>query len=114
LPIGEGTAFRGVIDLISMQAFEYDQTRKGRGRAIPIPDDLAEPARAAHEALVELVAEGKDELLEEFFSQGTLPEEHLVAALHEAIREDRIFPVLFASGGNNIGTDRLLDFFRVY
>ena len=63
---------------------------------------------------MELVAEGKDELMEEFFSEGTIPEEHLIAALHEAIREDRIFPVLYASGLRNVGTDHLLDFLKVY
>ena len=71
-------------------------------------------AKAAHEALVELVAEGKDELMEEFFREGTIPEEHLIAALHEAIREDRIFPVLYVSGLRNVGTDHLLDFLKVY
>jgi len=76
--------------------------------------ELVETAKSAHEALVELVAEGKDELMEEFFAEGTIPEEHLIAALHEAIREDRIFPVLFTSGLANIGTDRLLDFLKVY
>ncbi len=114
LPIGAGAGFRGVVDLVSMQAFEYSSDSNGHGRAIPIPGDLADQAQSAHEALVELVAEGKDELLEEFFSQGTLPQDHLIAALHEAIREDRIFPVLFASGLNNIGTDRLLNFFETY
>ncbi|HTJ31274.1 MAG TPA: EF-Tu/IF-2/RF-3 family GTPase, partial [Acidobacteriaceae bacterium] len=38
----------------------------------------------------------------------------LITALHEAIREDRIFPVLFASGEANVGTDHLLDFLKVY
>ncbi len=114
LPIGVGHAFRGVVDLISMQAFEYVADSKGRGRAIPIPEDLRQEAQAAHEALVEVVAEGKDELMEEFFNEGTLPEEHLTVALHEAIREDRIFPVLFSSGLHAMGTDRLLDFFRLY
>ena len=71
-------------------------------------------AKAAHEALIELVAEGKDELMEEFFAVGTIPEEHLVGALHEAIREDRIFPVLYVSGLRNVGTDHLLDFLKVY
>ncbi len=61
-----------------------------------------------------LVAEGKDELMEEFFNEGTIPEEHLIAALHEAIREDRIFPVLYVSGLRNVGTDHLLDFLKVY
>jgi elongation factor G len=71
-------------------------------------------ARTAHEALVELVAEGNDELLEEFFAEGTIPEQHLITALHEAIREDRIFPVLFVSGETNVATDHLLDFLKVY
>jgi len=40
---------------------------------------------------VELVAEGNDALLEEFFEKGTIPEEDLIPALHNAIREDKIF-----------------------
>jgi elongation factor G len=52
--------------------------------------------------------------MEEFFREGTIPEEHLIGALHEAIREDRIFPVLYASGLRNVGTDHLLDFLKVY
>jgi len=56
---------------------------------------------------VELVAEGKDALMEEFFEKGTIPEEDLIPALHEAIREDRIFPVLFASGLGNVAADEV-------
>ena len=52
--------------------------------------------------------------MEEFFAEGTIPEQHLITALHEAIREDRIFPVLFASGRTNVATDHLLDFLKVY
>ncbi len=52
--------------------------------------------------------------MEEFFREGTIPEHHLITALHEAIREDRIFPVLYASGLRNVGTDHLLDFLKVY
>src|SRR6185437_13630960 len=86
----------------------------GHGTSGKIPEPIAADAKAAHEALVELVAEGKDELMEEFFREGTIPEHHLIAALHEAIREDRIFPVLYASGLKNVGTDHLLDFLKVY
>ena len=114
LPIGTGSAFAGIVDLVSMQAFLYPSGSNGRGKPAEIPAEMLEAATQAHEALVELVAEGKDELMEEFFAQGTIPEEHLIAALHEAIREDRIFPVLFASGQANIGTDRLLEFLRIY
>ena len=52
--------------------------------------------------------------MEEFFREGTIPEQHLIVALHEAIREDRIFPVLYVSGLRNVGTDHLLDFLKVY
>jgi elongation factor G len=78
-----------------MEAFYYTPGGDGRGKIGEIPASLAADAKARHEALVELVAEGKDELMEEYFEKGTIPEEHLIAALHEAIREDRIFPVLF-------------------
>jgi elongation factor G len=114
LPISDAQGFHGVVDLITMEAFFYTPGGDGRGKIGEIPNSLAADAKARHEALVELVAEGKDELMEEYFETGTLPEQHLITALHEAIREDRIFPVLFASGLANMATDHLLDFFKVY
>lgn len=114
LPIVDDKGFQGVVDLVTMQAFSYTLNGDGHGKIGDIPASLAEEAKAAHETLVELVAEGKDELMEEFFAEGTIPEQHLITALHEAIREDRVFPVLFASGGTNVATDHLLDFLKVY
>ena len=114
LPITGDKGFEGVLDLVTMQAFFYTPGGDGRGRTGDIPAHLAEPAQRAHETLVELVAEGKDELMEEYFREGTIPEEHLISALHEAIREDRIFPVLYASGLANVATDHLLDFLKAY
>jgi elongation factor G len=114
LPISDEKGFHGVVDLVTMEAFYYTPNGDGQGRIGEIPATLAHPAKAAHEALVELVAEGKDELMEEFFAQGTIPEQHLITALHEAIREDRIFPVLFVSGETNVAADHLLDFLKVY
>jgi elongation factor G len=115
LPISDAEGFHGVVDLVTMEAFYYTPGGDGRGKITgEIPNSIAAQAKAAHEALVELVAEGKDELMEEYFAQGTIPEQHLITALHEAIREDRIFPVLFSSGLANIATDHLLDFFKVY
>ena len=114
LPIVDANGFHGVVDLVTMEAFYYTPNGTGEGKIGEIPASLTAPAKAAHEALVELVAEGKDELMEEFFAEGTIPEQHLITALHEAIREDRIFPVLFASGETNIAMDHLLDFFKVY
>src|SRR6201996_7930157 len=115
LPISDAQGFHGVVDLVTMEAFHYTTNGDGRGKITgEIPASIAQQAKEAHEALVELVAEGKDELMEEFFAEGTIPEQHLITALHEAIREDRIFPVLFASGETNMATDHLLDFLKVY
>ena len=114
LPIVDDKGFHGVVDLVTMEAYLYTPDGDGRGTKGTIPHAMEPDAKAAHEALIELVAEGKDELMEEFFAMGTIPEEHLVGALHEAIREDRIFPVLYVSGLRNVGTDHLLDFLKVY
>ena len=115
LPISDAQGFHGVVDLVTMEAYTYTPGGDGRGKvSAEIPAALAADAKARHEALVELVAEGKDELMEEFFDKGTLTPEHLIAALHEAIREDRIFPVLFGSGLANMALDHLLDFIKVY
>ncbi|MGD0737775.1 MAG: elongation factor G [Terracidiphilus sp.] len=115
LPISDAQGFHGVVDLVTMEAYTYTPGGDGRGKVSnEIPASLAAEAKARHEALVELVAEGKDELMEEYFEKGTIPEEHLITALHEAIREDRIFPVLFSSGLANMALDHLLDFIKVY
>ena len=115
LPISDANGFQGIVDLVTMDAFYYTPNGDGHGKITgEIPATLAHSAKEAHEALVELVAEGKDDLIEEFFAEGTIPEQHLIAALHEAIREDRIFPVLFVSGETNVATDHLLDFIKVY
>ncbi len=110
LPIGSEKNLKGVVDLVTMKAYTYELGGNGKGKEGPIPADLEGAAKAAHEKLVEIIAEGKDELMAEFFDKGTIAEEHLIPALHEAIKDDRIFPVLFASGLGNIGTDHLMDF----
>ena len=115
LPISDAQGFHGVVDLVTMEAYTYTPGGDGHGKvSAEIPASLAADAKARHEALVELVAEGKDELMEEYFEKGTIPEDHLIAALHEAIREDRIFPVLFSSGLSNMALDHLLDFLKAY
>jgi elongation factor G len=114
LPIGGEKSLSGVVDLVRMKAYTYEMGGNGKGKEGPIPANMADVAKEAHERLVELVAEGKDELMEEFFEKGTIPEEDLVPALHEAIREDKLFPVLFTSGLGNIGVDELMDFIIDY
>ena len=114
LPIGSEKNLSGVVDLVRMKGYTYDLGGNGKGKEGDIPGNMADRAKTAHEALVEMIAEGNDALMEEFFDKGTISEEHLVPGLREAIRERRIIPVLFASGLGNIGSDRVLDFITDY
>jgi len=109
LPLGSEKDFRGVIDLVRMKAYAYTVDGDGKGKEMEIPAEYAEAAQQAHEELVEIVAEGKDDLMEEFFEKGTLPEEHIIQGIDEEMREMRIFPVLCMSGLHDIGSDWLLD-----
>ncbi|MGH9474796.1 MAG: elongation factor G [Terriglobales bacterium] len=110
LPVGAQRGFQGVVDLVAMGARLYTPGGNGKGRAAAIDAADDEAARLGHEALVELIAEGDDALMEEFFDQGTLSPAHLTAGLRAAIRGRRLVPMLITSGAQNIGVDALLDF----
>jgi elongation factor G len=110
IPIGSERDFKGVVDLIRMKAYTYTPDGDGKGVEAAIPAGLADAAQKAHEALVEMVAEGNDALMEEFFDKGTLEPEQIVEGLKSGVRDQRIFPVLCASGLRNIGSDLILNF----
>jgi elongation factor G len=109
LPMGKERDFTGVVDLVRMKAYTYTAGGDGKGKESDIPAEYAAAAQSAHEALVEMVAEGNDAYMEEFFESGTLKIEHLLDGLRGGIRELRIFPVMCASASQNIGTDLILD-----
>jgi elongation factor G len=110
LPIGSERGFRGVIDLVGMKAHVYTPGGDGKPKIEPIPQALEEDAKQAHERLVEMVAEGDDELMEEFFREGTIPVEDLIPGVRKAIVAEKIFPVLMVSSTQNVGTASLLTF----
>ena len=110
LPIGAERDFSGVVDLVSMKAYSYTPDGDGKGKEIPVPAGVQEQAEAAHNALVEMVAEANDKLMEEFFETGTLPTEHILSGLHEGVSGGSIYPVLCGSALRNIATDLVLDF----
>jgi elongation factor G len=114
LPIGSEKNLTGVVDLVRLKAYTYELGGNGKGKETEIPANMRAQVQESHEQLVELVAEGDDKLMEEFFEKGTIPEEDLIPALHNAIREDKIFPVIFSSGLGNVGADRVMDFIVDY
>jgi elongation factor G len=114
LPMGEEKNFRGVVDLVRMKACLYDSNGSGKAKEADIPADLQDAANKAHEALVEMVAEGNDQLMEEFFDKGTIPAEDLVPGLKQAIGEKRLYPVVVSAALPNIGSENLLNFIVDY
>jgi elongation factor G len=110
IPIGSERDFTGVVDLIRMKAYVYTPDGDGKGKEGEIPADLADAAQKAHDALVEMVAEGNDALMEEFFDKGSLSAEQIVEGVKLGVRAMRLFPVLCASALHNIGTDLILNF----
>lgn len=110
LPVGAERDFRGIIDLIEMKAYSYTPEGDGKGKEMPIPAELQEQAEQAHGALIEMIAEGKDDLMEKYFENGSLPAADILQGLHDAVKEDRIFPILCGSSLLNIGADLAMDF----
>jgi elongation factor G len=109
LPIGEEKSFKGVIDLVAMKGWTFTGDGSGKASEAPVPGELEPAAQAAREALIEMVAEADDSLMEKFFDAGTLTQEELLAGLKRGIAAGRVFPVLCASALSNIGMQPLLD-----
>jgi len=114
LPIGEERDFRGVIDLVAMKALTFANDDSGKMTEGAVPDAFADAAKSAREALIEMVAEADDALMEKFFEAGTLTQEALTAGLSRAVTAGKLFPVFCASGLRNVGLQPLADAVLAY
>ena len=105
LPIGEGTSFRGVVDVLTGKAF----IGAGKDRKeIPIPEDMAGLVEEALEACHEAAASTSEELMEKFFDEGKLSEEDMLRGLSTGIYEGSIVPVAPVSSLDGIGVRPLM------
>jgi len=109
LPIGEEKHFSGVVDLVAMKAYISANDGSGKVSEGAVPANMAEAANSAREALIEMVAEADEALMEKFFEAGTLTQEELVKGLATATRASKIFPLVCTSGLANIGAQALMD-----
>src|SRR5438093_2991000 len=114
LPIGEERSFRGVVDLVTKKAYTYQTDESGKFTEGPVPTDMASAVEAAREALIEMVAENDEKLMEKFFEAGTLTDEELVAGLRSATIAGKLFPLVCTSALLNIGVQPLLDAIVAY
>ncbi len=111
-PLGEGKDFSGVVDLIRMKAYAYAMDGNGKGTAGDIPADIAEEVEDARTQLIEAVAETDEDLMNEYFEEGSLPADKIVAGLKQAVAAGEVIPLLCGSALHNIAVDRLLDFLK--
>jgi elongation factor G len=109
MPIGEEKGFKGVVDLVAMKAYTWAGDGDAQFSETDVPASLSDAARSAREALIEMVAEADDALMERFFDAGTLTQEELVGGLRSAIAAGKIAPLVCTSAAANIGVQPLLD-----
>jgi elongation factor G len=109
LPIGEEKNFKGVVDLISKKAFIFQTDESGTFTESAVPGEMAAAVGAAREALIEMVAENDEKLMEKFFEAGTLTDDELVSGLRTATMAAKVFPLVCTSATLNIGVQQLLD-----
>ncbi len=109
LPIGAEDTFRGIIDLLNMEAdVYYDELGKDM-RVEPIPEDMLEKAQEYRAKLIEAVAETDDALLDKFFNDEEITVEELKVAIRKATIANQIVPVVCGTSYKNKGVQKLLD-----
>ncbi len=109
LPIGEERGFTGVVDLVTRKAYVYKEDESGSFREEAVPGDMTAAVEQAREALIEMVAESDEKLMEHFFEAGTLTDTELVDGLRSAAMAGKLFPLVCVSAVRNIGIPQLLD-----
>ncbi len=108
LPLGEGDACQGIVDLVGMKTF-IAPPEGGAAVEGPIPHALAVEAAAARMAVIEMVAETDEALLERFLDAGTLSDHDFITGLQRATATGALFPLVCTSGLRNVGVEPLLN-----
>jgi elongation factor G len=110
IPIGQEDAFRGVVDLVEMQAIVYKDDLGQEFETTEIPAELAEQAHEYHHQLIDTVSHFDDEVLEAYIEdESSVTAEMMKRALRAGTIADEITPVLLGSAFKNKGVQPLLD-----
>ncbi|MDX2272359.1 MAG: elongation factor G [Cyanobacteriota bacterium] len=109
LPIGAEDLFRGVVDLVTMQAYIYTNDQGTDIQVAEIPADMQEQAQEYRVKLIESVSETDDALLEKYFSGEELSIDEIRSALRKGTIAGQIVPMICGSAFKNKGVQFLLD-----
>ncbi len=109
LPIGKEDTFKGIIDLVEMDAdIYYDQLGKDM-RVEPIPEDMLDLANEYREKLLDAVSMFDDEIMEMYLEGKEIPTEKIRTAIRKATCAVKMVPVVCGSSYRNKGVQKLLD-----
>ena len=108
-PIGAEADFRGVIDLVTMKAYEYDGKQEEDAKEIEIPAELKAEAEKRRADLIDTVAEYDDEVMEKYLEGEELSVEDIKKCIRKGTLEVKFFPVMCGTALGNKGIKLLLD-----
>ena len=109
LPIGSESSFKGMIDLLIMQAVYFEDELGKEPKILPIPDDLKTQAEEMRQQMIEKIAELDDDLTVKYLEGETISNEELKAALRKATINNLATPVFCGSSLKNKGVQLVLD-----
>jgi len=110
LPIGAEDQFKGIVDLVKMNARIWlDETLGAKYEDVDIPADLVEKAKEYREKLEEAIAESDDHLMEKYLEGQRLTNDEVIAGIRKATIAQKIFPVICGTAFKNKGVQNLLD-----
>ncbi len=110
LPVGNEETFAGVVDLVGMKAYRYEEESLGvRVIEEPVPETLVDAARSHRETIVEMVADFDDELMQQALDGKTIDKALLVRGIRAGVLAGAICPVLCGSAFKHKGIQQLLD-----
>ncbi|OGW45930.1 MAG: translation elongation factor G [Nitrospirae bacterium RBG_13_41_22] len=106
VPIGSGDSFTGIVDLIKMKAFKFNN---GKAEESDIPAEILAEVEEYRKKLVEKIAESDDALLEKYLEGGMLSDDEIIKGVREGSLTKRFIPVICGSAIRNIAVPQLLD-----
>ena len=109
LPIGKEGSFRGIVDLMTMEATVYYDDLGKDLRIEPIPADMLEEAQQYREAMIESAAEADEELMMKYLEGEEISNEEIKAAIRKATIANLMVPVVCGTSFRNKGVQKLLD-----
>ncbi len=108
-PVNQGPQFDAFIDVLLMKMYRF-KGHDGHREELEIPAEEMERAQQLNRELVEMAAEHDDALMELYFEKGTLTQDDIRAGLKIGLANREVMPIFCASGKNDIGTKRLMEF----